>query len=211
MAVIDSFESGFNRWHDEGEVTVPNGWTPDWLQGDGLVRPEFKPETDRVYDGATAAKMCHRFSTWVGVLYRQVPAQLAGPFTMSAYFKAFTTSNPTGALQGRIGVDLHGGPDFRAESVLWSDEWGQWQDERSETDWHQFMVDGIAQASVVTVFLAARVHYAANTSAAFWDKVFIDAAGDVPEPPVPPPPGGEFDWDRYARGLKAFAAVCRGG
>jgi hypothetical protein len=208
MQVYDGFEDGFYLWNNEGEVTVPNGWHPDWAHDDGLVRPEFKPETGRVFNGDIAAKMCHRFSTWQGVLYRQVKVSIGSPLDLFAHFKAFTTE-PKGGLQGKIGLDPYGGADFRAETVEWSGEWGQWQDDKPETDWYQLEVATTAKASVVTVFLSAKVHFAANTSAAFWDSVVVHAEGDEPEPPTPP--SGEFDWERLARGYEALAAVLRGG
>jgi hypothetical protein len=161
-----------------------------------------------VFNGDIAAKMCHRFSTWQGVLYRQVKVSIGSPLDLFAHFKAFTTE-PKGGLQGKIGLDPYGGADFRAETVEWSGEWGQWQDDKPETDWYQLEVATTAKASVVTVFLSAKVHFAANTSAAFWDSVVVHAEGDEPDPPTPP--SGEFDWERLARGYEALAGVLRGG
>ncbi len=209
LQIFDSFESGFYRWHDDGEVTVPNGWTPAWVDAPGWVRPEYKPDPtpEHVFDGSVSAKMTHRFTKFDGILYRTFSGiQPGSRVDVAAHFKAY--SNPKGGLAGRIGIDTTGGTDFTG-GVLWGDWWGQYQKDWNNEAWHQLTAWATAQNTSITVFLEARQDYPVNVTAAFWDAFTLYSEGDEPEPPVPP--GGEFDWDKYARGLEAFAAVCRGG
>ena len=210
MQIIDSFETGFYRWHDEGEITVPNGWLPGWREVGDLKRPEYKPDATpiHVFDGSVSAKMTHRFTKFDGVLYRVFSnIQPGGRVDAFAHFKAFT--EPKGGLAGRIGIDPTGGTDFTGGDVLWGDWWGQYQGDWANDKWHQLSATAMAQNTAVTVFLHARQDYAVNVTAAHWDAFILNAAGTEPEPPLPPP-GGEFDWERLARAHEAFAAVARG-
>ena len=211
MQIFDSFESGFYRWNNEGEVTAPNGWTPAWVDASGWVRPEYKPDPtpEHVFDGSVSAKMTHRFTKFDGLLYRTYGGiQPGSRVDIAAHFKAY--SNPKGGLAGRIGIDTTGGTDF-TDGVLWGDWWGQYQSDWSNEAWHQLTAWATAQSTSITVFLQARQDYPVNVTAAFWDAFTLYSEGTEPEPPTPPPSGGEFDYERLARAHEAFAAVCRDG
>jgi len=210
MQIIDSFETGFYRWNDEGEVTVPNNWHPDWVENSDTKRPEYKPDPtpEHVYDGSVSSKMTHRHVKFDGILYRVFEDVMPGSrVDVQCYFKAY--SDPKGGLAGRVGIDPMGGTDFR-EGVLWGDFWGQYQGDWSNSTWHKLTASTIAQSTKVTVFLEARQDWGVNVTAAHWDAFLLQAQSNVPEPPIPPP-GGEFDWERLARAHEAFAAVLRGG
>ncbi len=213
------FEDGFQPHNGIAEVQVPSGWSPDWSDTQGQsapnVRPEYRPETnpDHVYTGKTSAKLTHRFACFDAVLYLQLPVTPGDKITLTAHVQLLTErpgeNNQRGGLAAQVGIDPHGHTDFTQPTVEWGNWWGQYQDDWTATAWRQLTCTTIAQADAVTVYLRAKVDYAVNVIAAFWDAVTVTADTGNPLPPGDPGQGIPSDLTTIAEALEQHAAQLR--
>jgi len=179
----DGFEGAFVDWAGIGELTVPEGWMPVWVEGDepGVNhRPECDRERVRVVSGASAAKMFTVHASHDGALMRRVEVR-AGELVRVVGMGA-TFSQRCG--QGiRIGIDPSGGTDHRSPAICWSRWLSHYSDGWVGEQFVELSVMAVAEGDVVSVFLASRSDYAAPVVAAYWDDVRVEQEGDVlPEP-----------------------------
>lgn len=172
------FEDNFDEFYmqnGEGELTVPKGWTAVWEPGDkpGPIRPEYKPDDVRVYEGKFSAKLAHTFAFFRAAIYRkiQIPNNTVFSFTAQALY----VSNKGGMGQV-IGVDLAGGIDFPSNTI----QWGEWQGVNEGwdgSDWRELTFSGRSLSNYVTLFLRADCRFAIQTNAAFFDHVVVNWEG----------------------------------
>ena len=216
------FEERFTQ-REATQIVVAEYWVPFYRDNepppaDGsspVYRPEYKPITraidaHRIKDGDKAqAWFKTRAAMDAGVLQCvAVPAGAIVAFTANVQAWCSNSDNPRvsdGEMYFKVGIDPWGGTDGFADTVRWD---GDWYLVRG--DYVERSVAVVAQEAQITVFVRAWNKWALKHNDAYLDACSLTIAGDEPEPPVPPPPGGEFDWERLARAHEAFAAVCRG-
>ena len=177
----DGFENGFYPYNGEGELTVPTGWTPTWIQGTEsgmLVRPEFKPAgSSQVRTGTGAVAIHSRNATIDGALYRQFNVTRGKEVEVSGW--CLKTENALGGGQ-QIGIDPLGGVDHTAASVIWSDWYSQYSTDYAINLWRQRSVQCVAQADKITVFLRAKVDYKADGFNSHFDDLEISFSEGPP-------------------------------
>ena len=182
----DGFEGPFEDYRGIGELTVPVGWLPLWLQGDvpGVdVRPECDRETERRRSGSAAAKMFSTHASHTGALAQRIQVQAGTMIRATAYGATFSIKAGQGL---RLGIDPEGGLDFRSETVEWSSWWGQYSPDWEAEQYHEFSVATLAPSDYVTVFLYSHSDYKGSTVAAYWDYVLVEQEGDTPGPEPEP-------------------------
>lgn len=186
---VSSFEDEFERYNDDGHLTVPSGWVPVWKPTDGThyLRPEWKPELDRVRTGEQAAKFASRHSNQEAALMRVVPLNSDAPVTFTAH--GATYSDPAGHAL-RIGIDPTGQGRFPSDRIVFSDWWGQDNPDWQAEQYHQFRLSVTPQRNQVAVYLYGFSRFAAPNVVAYWDDVEITQAGSEPGP------GGDVDYER---------------
>ena len=182
----DGFEGPFEDYRGIGELTVPVGWIPLWIQGSlaGIdVRPECDKETERVRSGSSAAKMFSTHASHTGAFAKRIQVQAGTMIRATAYGATFEI----GAGHGlRLGIDPEGGLDFDADTVEWSSWWGQYNPDWEAETYHEFSVAVPAPSDHITLFLFSHSDWKASTVAAYWDDVRIEQENDDPGPdPVP--------------------------
>lgn len=187
-----SFEDRFEYYDGVSELEVPPGWTPLWVQGDqpGINhRPEFKPEWDRVNNGKQAAKIFTTHASHDAVLARTVDVQSSALVTVIAHGATFKLMAGH-AL--RVGIDPTGALAYPNEGIIWSDWWGQDNNDWEAEEYHRFEVSAMPQAGQVTVYLLSKSRFPAQTVASYWDDLTVVQAGTAPEPD-----GGDVDYERF--------------
>ena len=218
-----NFEDRFTQ-REAPQIVVAEYWVPFYHDNepppaDGsapVYRPEYKPITRaidayRIKDGDKAqAWFKTRAAMDAGVLQcATVPAGAIVTFTAHVQAWCSNSDDPRvsdGEMYFKVGIDPWGGTDGFADTVRWD---GDWYLVRG--DYVERSIAVVAQEAQVTVFVRAWNKWALKHNDAYLDACSLTIAGGEPAPPVPPPPGGEFDWERLARAHEAFAAVLRGG
>ena len=211
MEVVYStgFEDGkFPPYAGQEHLLIPEGWHPDWVQGDkpGPVRPETQPEDkergDRgIHTGRYGFKICHAYSFFDGVIYRRVPAFKGKDYQLAAW----ATAESQGGLQCRVGIDPTGGNNFRADVVQWGEGWGTDYEGFQPYSWRKLSTPKVcATGDYVTIFLNVRCRDAVQVNAGFFDDIELLAATD--ETPTPPTPvtGGYYEVDLRITGKIRF-------
>lgn len=96
-----------------------------------------------------------------------------------------------------IGIDPTGGIDPFADTVVWGQGAHIYNAYRSVP-----LVETVAQADTVTVFLRSRTLWPFKHNDAYWDDVELVAVGALPEQPQPPPDGGIWQYPFIPTGSK---------
>lgn len=187
--VIDSFENGFYEYEGISELTVPNGWTPAWVQGEGNVnvRPEYKPKhtpDPEIYDGEWSASIHTRFASHDGVIYRRFNVGSGSNIIASIYAMNILPEGAEISGHGlRLGIDPFGDVNHLSESIVWSDWWSQYMAEWKSGVWKELRLPMVkATSNYVTVFAHSKCDYAGDISAAHFDlfTMTYDASAPVP-------------------------------
>jgi hypothetical protein len=189
----DRFEGDFIYHNDEGQLMVPRGWIPMWLEEpskpSGHIRPEYRIEYDRTHDGAQAAKWATRHNTHDAVLARTMSVPNRNVVTFTAWGAAFEIM---AGQSLRIGINATGSGDWDESEITWSPWFGQDQkpDWKPET-FYLYRVSATPQLNQITVFLHSRARFAKENMVAYWDDVLVeqDEGGS-------PPGGGDVDYER---------------
>jgi hypothetical protein len=198
--IKEGFESGFYAFNGSGELTVPVGWTPVWVQGNEpgvLVRPEYKPAgLAQVHTGTGAVAIHSRSATIDGALYRQYSVQRGTEVTVSGW--CLKTEDAAGGGQ-QIGIDPTGGVDHTSGNVMWSDWYSQYSPDYAVNKWRQRSVSAVAKSSKITIFLRSKVDYGADGFNTHFDDLEITLTeGNDPEPE--PSEGGYYEVDLHITG-----------
>ena len=193
------FEEGFSQ-RGAGEVEVANGWVPWWVQGTPdqtevgyLRRPEYKPETARLYGyrrvhgGDYAQKYFTTYSTHVAGIYQQVSVRQGYRVTFSIWVQVWSSSgdNPDaikddGDYKVSIGIDPTGGVDGSSPNVAWS------APAKEYNQWMQLQVTAVARSATVTVFIRGAPLYRVKHNDSYWDDASVVASAPPLPPPTPP-------------------------
>jgi hypothetical protein len=176
-----SFEEGFYDYQGIGELTCPNDWKPQWVQGPGqgvLHRPEYDAK-DRekghpeVRTGRYAANFFTVFATHDGCLYRRFRVG-AGKLVRATVWCMNVSRSRDGTDGGhgmRIGIDPTGGQDHTALTVEYGEWWSSYMSDWKEREWRKVEVQTISQSDDITVFLHAKCDYPADINASHWDDL----------------------------------------
>ena len=193
------FEEGFSQ-RGAGEVEVANGWVPWWVQGTPdqtevgyLRRPEYKPETARLYGyrrvhgGDYAQKYFTTYSTHVAGIYQQVSVRQGYRVTFSIWVQVWSSSgdNPDaikddGDYKVSIGIDPTGGVDGSSPNEDWS------APAKEYNHWMQLQVTAVARSATVTVFIRGAPLYRVKHNDSYWDDASVVASAPPLPPPTPP-------------------------
>lgn len=200
LIVNDSFDQGaFAPWQGLGSVMVAPGWTPWWtpaVSGDPawkLATPEFKeaksPFDNRVHSGASAQQWFTADKTHSGGIFQRVAVPVGALLRLSVWAQVWSTkgNDPTsgsqengrenGHLEVRLGLDLSGGTNPWAESVIWSD-WAACYD-----FWRKLEMEWVAHAVYVTVFIQSECMYPVSHNDVYVDDVALEVVGgETPQP-----------------------------
>jgi LysM repeat protein len=205
------FEDGVHTHDDEGSVKVAVHWTPWWdekgtsdqKRGYG-VRPTFHYADKDVFDyevkeGLFSQYWRYNHGTSAAGIYQQVTV----PQNVRVRFQAFGRGwscdpessqscsdfslNPTD-LNLQIGIDMNGGTNFFASSVVRSPE------QNAYDSWQYFVVeDDTGSSNLATIFLKAEPDNPVEWNQIYWDDTYmvvIEAEGPVIFPGSEPPAGG---------------------
>jgi len=187
--IQDSFDSSFAPYQGIGELTVPLGWVPVWVQGTEpgiLVRIEVqKAGAAQTRSGSGAVAIHSRNSTIDGALYRQFPVVLGSDVVASVWCLKTEAAMGHGM---QIGIDPMGGTDHTASRVVWSDWYSEHSPDYAVNAWRQRIIKATAQAGQITVFLRSKIDYKADGSHAHFDDLAVELI-EPSTPPAPPPAG----------------------
>jgi hypothetical protein len=190
-----SFDQGFYDYKRTGELTCPNGWTPQWVQGEGggvLHRPEYDAK-DRekgqpeVRTGRYAANFFTVHATHDGCLYRRFKVG-KGKLIRAAVWCMNVSNSKNGKHGGhgmQIGIDPLGGQDHTALTVKYGEWWSSHMEDWKEREWRKVEVEVISQTDEITVFLHAKCDYPADINASHWDDLKIETSDVVPVSEIP--------------------------
>jgi hypothetical protein len=199
-----SFEQGFEDFKGIGELTIPKGWTPAWIDGNEpgvLHRPEYdfkdrqkgQPE---VHSGRFAANFFTVHATHDACLYRKFQVGKGKGIRVRAMVMGISHEDD-GTTDGghgmRVGVDPSGGTDFSALTVVYGDYYSSYMKapkfgvkQYAEGKWVEVTVDAIAQEDEVTVFLHSKCDFAVDINASHWDDIHVEI-GEAHEVTPPKP------------------------
>jgi len=190
--IQDGFENGFTPYQGIGELTVPAGWVPTWVQGTEpgvLVRIEVqKAGAAQTRSGTGAVAIHSRSATIDGALYRRMSPVAIGSDVVASVWCLKTEGAMGHGMQ--IGIDPTGGTDHTASRVVWSSWYSEYASDYAINAWRLRVVNTTAQAEQITVFLRSKLDFAADRSHAHFDDVTVEVT-EPATPPVPPTPGGE--------------------
>lgn len=207
--VNPDMEGVFLPFNGVGELKVPNGWRPRWIEGvDGLRRPEYTRETKdigrgRVYSGDSAAKWFGTFSKVDGALYQIVPATPDKWYLLSAMVYVWSSqqdnpdiSSDNGKATAIVGINPWGDEDIFRRTTIWGKETLGY--ESPYNTWRQIHVRAQAWSNHITLVLRGAAEYAVKHNDWYWDAVILtelDYNDDVPDEPEPGPTL-DVDYDR---------------
>ena len=200
-----SFEEGFEDYQGIGELTVPKGWTPDWLslaehEPGKLHRPEYDQKDKfagqpEVHSGRFAANFFTVFSTHDACLYRtfEVPKGAAVRVRAVAMSVCHDKDQSLGGHGMRLGIDPAGGVKFDGLNVRYGKYYSSYMlgpehgaKRYEERKWVELMAEAIAESDRITVFMHSKADFAVQISACHWDDLTIEI-GEAREidPPKP--------------------------
>ena len=218
-----SFEKPYSI-REAQQVSVAEGWEPFYLDnvppptGGGNPQPVYRPEykelprsldAARVIDGDSAQAWFKLKANIDAGVYQRVAVPAGATCTFSAHVQAWCSNSDDprvsdGEMYFKVGIDPSGETDAYSEQVVWDDDWYLVRGEYVKRS-----IAVVAGAAHITVFVRAWNKWAMKHNDCYLDKCSLTITGGEPAPPVPPPPGGEFDWERLAQAHEAFAAVLR--
>lgn len=202
------FEEGPYLYNNIGELKLPNSWEP-WYVDEGDQDPAWKnprPEYNmcgepiRVRSGSYSLQYGKRWSThWAGARQR-VGGITPGSrvrFTIWGYMYAhppeWSPDQQPGNLHMRIGIDPTGGTDPFAGHIVWSPEASPLAlGTGSGAPWHQFVVEAVAGADAVTVFVYSNPESPMDALAVQWDDASLTLLEPPTQTPPPPPPTATY-------------------
>ena len=207
-----SFNEGFYRWNDEGEMTCPRDAFPAWAhttEPGVLHRPEYKPKDTtigqpEVLTPPYAAGFFWIHSTGDGALVFEVPVAIG------AAVEAEVQCMGVGVGGMAIGISVEPvvagphEPDYLDNlEVNWGEWWSSDVPDWNEREWRKVIsVQRFATHDRVWVLLRGKARDAMPFFGAHWDDLVVLAD----EEPIPPDPGDGGD---LAAKIRASAAALR--
>lgn len=197
-----TFDEGFEDFQGIRELTVPKGWTPDWVDGHEpgvLHRPEYdqkKSPQPEVHSGNFAANFFTVHATHDACLYRKFKVGKKKGVRFRAFVMGISHEDDLvtdGGHGMRIGIDPSGGTDFSALTVVYGDYYSSYMKghkfgdkEYKEGKWVEVSSEAVSEEDEVTVFLHSKCDYAVDINASHWDDLVLEV-GEPSEvnPPKP--------------------------
>jgi hypothetical protein len=211
-----SMNTGFYDYKQTGEVTVPNGSFPVWVQGTGggvFHRPEYDAKDStkgqpEVLTPPYAAAAFTVFATMDGAIVYELPMNLGA--LVSAQVACMGVSHfgdgKPGGLGMTIGISTEPVPDGPQDpgffdTIGWGEWWSVDVDDWQEREWRVVESPSVvATQNRIWVVLFARAREAADINAAHWDDLVVFS--DTDSPPIPP-------GDGVAAAIRASAGALR--
>jgi hypothetical protein len=191
-------EDVFGDWKGIKELTVPKGWTPDWLtpnrgerdkHGDMLkVRPEYARKSKKAGDkevltGNFAANFFHVFHSFDACLYRKIKVKKGDWVRASVMARAFSRNQATPGKPGQfdmmIGIDPAGGTLLNGLNVHYGQPYWAEGPDYTDEHWEKLTVEAEAEADEITIFLRGVAKFALEISSAHWDDVKVEVYEDA--------------------------------
>lgn len=213
------FDGGHYNFNNIGELQVPNGWSPWWLQGtpeqvaDGYFkRPEFRAEPNRVRSGTRGQKWFTTYATHDAGLYQRVAiAASVTRVRLSAWVQYWSQHDDGsgGGLACQVGIHIQGGTDPFSPDVVWGEWHGQDDPDGWKGDtWREVWVEAnpAPQATFVTLFLRSACRYRAKHNDSYWEDVTLRDITSGHEPPPGPEPDPDPELKTLAQMIRKLAA-----
>lgn len=205
-----SFEGPYIQ--HENEVKVAPDWMPFFSGGEApeggerCYRPEYKPVLRslapyRVYSGDTAQCWFVRWKVMDAGVYQTVQVPVGALMTFRAQVHGWCSQSDDphkadGELYVRLGMDLQGGMDAFAPTVLWTN----W--ERVTAEYQPLEMQAVADAPYCTVFVRAWNKWRLSHNDLYLDAATLEVDGSVP-----PPSGDYVTRTELAAAFRALAAT----
>lgn len=174
------FEQGFTV-REAPEVIVAIGWDYDYLEGDDrwcrapCYRPEFKSESEIVYQGDYSQRWFTTFARQFGVIHQVVNVEQNQWYEFSC--QVYAISEPDGQQAVFVGANPWGAGVFERTTV-----WGQQQPWSQYREWFHVGVTFQAYGDEVRVAIGGNNLWATKNNAAYVDgcSIRVVEAGQVP-------------------------------
>ncbi|MFZ5915550.1 MAG: hypothetical protein ACOYZ7_01280 [Chloroflexota bacterium] len=154
-------------------------WIPTWQHVEGtLADPEynFAISPDPVHGGEKSQQYGTFRRYYKAGLYQQLDGcTVGGTLRFSAWGWAYatdqqaTTSDPSGDMRMRVGIDPSGGADLNAASVRWSSPTANPLD-----TWMQMSITATVTAPTVTLFVLSEPAQAWLHNTCYWDDAHLE-------------------------------------
>lgn len=176
-----SFEAPFLTYLGRQEFNVAQGWIP-WYDESSFA-PEFKPAEapyyNRIHGGERAQQYFKTMGTYRAGVYQRVAVAPGVKLRFTIYGQAWShdgssdcpieqSCNPAN-MGMRIGIDVSGGSNPKADSIKWSGV------QSPTSGWAAFSVEAVAESDVVTVFTWSAPDAAKRNQDTYWDDASLQA------------------------------------
>lgn len=163
--------------HYSNKLVAPH-WTPMWEHVEGsLADPEYNyaVSPDPVHRGELSQQYGTFRRFYKAGLYQQLTScTVSSTLQFSAWGwgyandKEQSTSDPTGDMRMRVGIDPTGGTVFTSTNVIWS-----WPAVNPLDTWMQMGVTATVAAPTVTVFVLSEPAQAWLHNTSYWDDASL--------------------------------------
>lgn len=164
--------------HYSNKLVAPH-WTPIWEHVEGsLADPEYNyaVSPDPVHRGELSQQYGTFRRFYKAGLYQQLTGcTVSSTLQFSAWGwgyandKEQSTSDPTGDMRMRVGIDPTGGTVFTSTNVIWS-----WPAVNPLDTWMQMGVTATVAAPTVTVFVLSEPAQAWLHNTSYWDDASLE-------------------------------------
>jgi len=190
------FTGGTYRYTDPwgnqiSELELPQGWELFTYQEKGEIhRPETKVERTSP-DPELVAPVWKAFTSYSRHHYslgQRVPVAFRTELSFYAWVFPWSSSQDKfgesvgGSYRVRVGIDPFGGVDPESRYIKWSHKEPGY---KAMDVLQELIVEAVAEAGMVTVWLQGDCEWPLKHNDAFWDGARLWALS-VPEPPEPP-------------------------
>ena len=196
-----SMNEGFHDWENHGEVTVPNGSFPTWVQGPGdgvLHRPEYDAKDatighPEVLTKPYSAVLFTVYATMDGAIVFELPVSAGTEVVAEVGCMGVShfANGKHGGLGMTIGISIDpipAGPQAEGffDTIGWKEWWSVDREDWKERDWETVRSSSVvATRNRVWVILFARARERADINAAHWDDLVVYADTDPDPDPDP--------------------------
>ena len=199
-----SYEEPYPAIAGHDNIRIADGWSVWWSavkwpdQDQNPDRPIAAPEGKPVYasqfpyrviDGATAQCLFVYSKLMNAGVYQRVQVGAGKRVTFSQPFQAWCSNSDDphksdAELYVRVGIDVRGGSDWGAESIMW----GNWA--RGTAEYASTSISAISETDEITVFVHAWNKWAMKHDDLYLDGATLAVEGeDDTVPPTPPVEG----------------------
>lgn len=192
-----SFDEGFHAHDGISELTVPNGFEPDWEEGpeEGMLdRPEFKPKETPQPEVRTprfAASLGTTFASHRAVLAKTLTGIEAGTDLRITCWAMGVSHHNDGSVGGGLGQVV--GIGDAGVSFLDANDWGEWWSSDiegwAEREWKEIRLEIEAPTDDPVLYLRSDARVAWQAQYSHFDDLLVEVWVENGEPPPPPTDG----------------------